>query len=72
MKKRNSFLGNYQFLSISNSYNRAIIALPNGKIIEGNVDSWMDFPNNDQIQVVIDGTTYLVHSANVVLIQDKE
>lgn len=72
MKKRNSFLGNYQFLSTSNSYNRAIIALPNGKIIEGNVDSWMDFPNNDQIQVVIDGTTYLVHSANVVLIQDKE
>ena len=52
------------------SYEYAIIALPNGEIVEGKVTSWTDFEDGDQLQVKIDGKTYLVHSSNVVLISE--
>ena len=39
-----------------------------GETVEGKVSSWTDFEDGDQIQVKIDGKTYLVHSSNVVLI----
>lgn len=62
---------NRQILDTTYAYDRAIIALPNGEVIEGDVDTWTDYSDGDQIQVVIDGTTYLVHSSNVVLIRNK-
>ena len=40
------------------------------EIVEGKVASWTDFEDGDQIQVKIDGKTYLVHSANIVLISE--
>ena len=52
------------------SYEYAIIGLPNGEVVEGRVSSWTDFEDGDQIQVKIDGKTYLVHSSNVVLISN--
>lgn len=61
---------NKQVVDLTYSYERAIIALPNGEIVEGKVTSWTDFEDGDQIQVKIDGKTYLVHSSNVVLISD--
>ena len=39
-------------------------------IISGTVSSWKDYEDGDQIQVVIDGTTYLVHSSNIVLMNE--
>ena len=59
---------NKQLVDLTYSYEYAIIALPNGEIVEGKVTSWTDFEDGDQIQVKIDGKTYLVHSSNVVLI----
>ena len=59
---------NKQMVDLTYSYERAIIALPNGEIVEGKVTSWTDFEDGDQIQVKIDGKTYLVHSSNIVLI----
>ena len=61
---------NKQMVDLTYSYERAIIKLPNGEIVEGKVTSWTDFEDGDQIQVRIDGKTYLVHSSNVVLISD--
>lgn len=52
------------------SYERAIIYFPNGEILEGEVQSWTDFEDGDQIQVKIDDKTYLVHSTNIVLISE--
>ena len=52
------------------SFERAIIFLPNGEKIEGKVSSWTDYDASDMIQVSIDGTTYLTHSSNVVLISE--
>ena len=59
---------NKQMVDLTYSYERAIICLPNGEIVEGRVSSWTDFEDGDQIQVRIEGKTYLVHSSNVVLI----
>ena len=61
---------NMQLLDTTYAFDRAIIELPNGDVIEGEVQSWLDFEASDQIQVKIDGTTYLVHSSNVVLIAE--
>ena len=62
---------NKQVFDTTHKFDRAIIYLPNGEIIDGEVDSWLDFENSDQIQVKIDGVTYLVHSTNIVLIREK-
>lgn len=62
--------GNRQLIDVTYSFDTAIIALPNGEIVEGTVSSWKDYEDGDQIQVVIDGKTYLVHSSNIALIND--
>lgn len=51
-------------------FDRAIIQLPDGKIVDGKIESWTDFDDGDQIQVKIDGKTYLVHSSNIVLMDE--
>ena len=61
---------NKQMVDLTYSYEYAIIGLPNGEVVEGKVSSWTDFEDGDQIQVRIDGKTYLVHSSNVVLISN--
>ena len=61
---------NQQIFDTTYTYDRAIISLPNGEIVEGKVTSWTDFEDGDQIQVKIDGKTYLVHSVNIVLISE--
>lgn len=61
---------NLQVFDTKWSFDRAIISLPNGEVVEGKVDSWRDFADGDQLQVKIDGVTYLTHSKNVVLIDE--
>ena len=61
---------NKQMVDLTYSYEYAIIGLPNGETVEGKVSSWTDFEDGDQIQVRIDGKTYLVHSSNVGLISE--
>lgn len=62
---------NKQVFDTTYSFDKAIISLPNGDVIEGMVDSWTDYEDGDQIQVKINGTTYLVHSSDIVLIKEK-
>lgn len=59
---------NQQIIDTTYKFDSAIISLPNGEVIEGKVQSWKDFENSDQLQIKIDGVTYLVHSMNAVLI----
>lgn len=59
---------NYDVIDTTYSYNRAVIELPNGEIIDGKVQSWRDYEDGDQLQVKIDGAVYLVHSSDAVLI----
>lgn len=61
---------NKQLIDMTYSFDRAIISLPNGEIVEGKIQSWKDFDDGDQVQVKINEKTYLVHSINVVLISE--
>lgn len=61
---------NKQLFDVTYHYDRAIVYLPNGEIVEGRVSSWTDFDDGDSIQVKIDGKMYLTHVSNVCLIDD--
>lgn len=61
---------NKQLLDLTYHYDRAIVRLPNGEIVEGRVSKWTDFEDGDSIQVKIDGKMYLTHISNVCLIDD--
>lgn len=60
---------NRQLKDFTYKFDYAIIELQNGEVVEGKVESWLDFEDGDQIQVKINGVTYLVHSCNVTLIK---
>lgn len=59
---------NKQIVDFTYKFDKAIISLPNGETVEGDIDSWTDYEDGDQIQVKIDGKTYLVHSSDIVMI----
>lgn len=61
---------NKQLVDLTYAYDQAIVYLPNGEVVNGKIDSWRDYEDGDQIQVKIEGKTYLVHSSNIVLIAD--
>ena len=60
---------NKQIIDTTHKFDRAILSLPDGTVVSGTVDSWKDY-DGDQIQVKIDGVTYLTFSSNIVLIND--
>ena len=62
--------GNKDMWDTVYTYDRAIVALADGSIVTGRVQNWRDYEDGDQIQVKIDGKTYLVHSTNVTLIAE--
>lgn len=57
---------NKQVVDLTYSYSWAQLKMPDETIVEGKLNSWDDY-EGDQLQVKIDGVTYLVHSSNVVL-----
>lgn len=64
---------NKQPFDETHDYDRAIIYLPNGEIVEGRVSSWTSwtsFGDSGAVQIKIDGKTYLTHICNVCLIDD--
>lgn len=62
--------GNVTMFDTTYSFERVMIAMPDGTVVEGECTSWLDFENSDMVQVTVDGKTYLTHSANVVLISE--
>lgn len=60
---------NQQLIDTTYSFERAIVALPNGETIEGKCSSWTDW-DDGTVQVTIDGKTYYTHSMNVILISE--
>ena len=58
---------NKQVIDLTYSYSWAQLKMPDETIVEGKLNSWDDY-EGDQLQVKIDGVTYLVHSSNVVLL----
>lgn len=63
---------NYDVIDLTYQYNYAYIQLQNGEVVEGRVESWRDYEDGEQLQVVIDGVTYLTNSYNCTLIYDPK
>jgi len=63
---------NKQIFDTDYSYNKAIITFGNEhKVVE--IKSWKDFEDGDQIQITTkDGTSYLGHSSNIILIHEND
>ena len=61
-----TFNGNRMIIDTKFYYDYAIVQLADGSVIEGKVDSWHDY-EGEQIQITINGETWLVHSANLSL-----
>ena len=62
--------GNRRLIDTKYRFNRSIIRLPDGEIVDGKVSSWLDYSDSDVVQINIDGTTYLTHYSNVCLIHE--
>lgn len=59
---------NMQMVDTTFHFDYGTIYSPSGEIVaQGKVQSWKDFEDGDQLQVKIDGVTYLTHAGNVVL-----
>lgn len=64
-------VGNKQCFDFNYTFNYAYIELPNGDVVDGLVESWKDY-EGEQLQIKIDGITYLTSSFNAVLIYNPE
>ena len=62
--------GNNKILDTTWRFERAIITLPDGSMIEGSVEHWTEYKASDMLQVKINGKTYLTHSSNIILIAE--
>lgn len=61
--------GNKTLLDTTYTFDEAIIRLPDGNVISGEVMTWTDYEDGDSLQITLkDGNTYLVHASNAVLI----
>lgn len=59
--------GNRQLLDTTYTFKSVQILMPDGTVVEGKCDSWLDYENSDAVQVVVNGEAYYTHLTNVVL-----
>ena len=59
--------GNKDMWDTVRTFDEAILRLADDTIVRGKVQSWTDYEDGDQIQVKIEGVTYLVHSTDCTL-----
>lgn len=65
--------GNYQMVDLNYKFDYAYISYGDGTVEKVEVASWRDFEDGDQLQITgTDGTVYLVHSENCVLVKEGE
>ena len=63
--------GNMALFDTTYTFDKAIIEMPGGEVIEVKVKTWQDY-DGEQLQIMAeDGTVYLVSSYNCVLISSK-
>ena len=60
--------GNRDMFDTVYTYDEAVLSMADGTIVRGEVENWRDYEDGEQIQVKIDGVTYLVNSVNITLI----
>lgn len=60
---------NKALMDTTYNFDEAIIAMPDGTVVRGKVESWIDYNDSDAVQIRIDGETYYTFLDNVVLIK---
>ena len=60
--------GNRDMFDTVYTYDEAVLSMADGTIVRGKVENWRDYSDGEQIQVKINGVTYLVNSVNITLI----
>ncbi len=67
-----SACGNMQMVDTTYTFNYAVIYKPNGEVyVEGPVESWKDYSDGDQLQIKINGVTYLTHASLCIMSTKK-
>lgn len=61
---------NMSVIDTTYSFDKAMICMPDGTVVQGRVESWRDYEDSDAIQVEIDGKVYYTFLNNVVLIKE--
>lgn len=62
---------NYQYVDLNYKFDYAYIAYGDGTVKKVEVASWRDYEEGDQLQITgKDGSVYLVHSENCVLVKE--
>ena len=62
---------NYQLIDLNYVFDYAIISYGDGTTKKVENQSWRDYEDSEQIQIVAtDGTIYLVNSVNCVLVKE--
>ena len=62
-------IGNHAMVDFKHNFEEAVIALPDGNVVSGRVQSWKDYEDSDCVQIKIDGVVYLTHYVNATLIR---
>lgn len=65
-------IGNHSLVDFKHNFDRAVIALPDGTVVSGAVQSWNDYEDSDCVQIKIDGVVYLTHYINATLIRNEK
>lgn len=63
----------YDWVDTNYHFDRAIIRMPDGSTKEIELKQWRDSEDGEQLTLTAaDGTRYLAHSVNCILIEDKK
>lgn len=61
----------YDWVDTNYHFDYAYIQLPNGVVVEGEIASWSDSEDGEQLTITFkDGTRYLCSSYNCVLVEN--
>ena len=62
--------GNQSWFDSTWSFEYVQIAMPDGSVVQGSVQSWQDYEDSDVVQVKVNDKVYLTHYTNVVLVSE--
>lgn len=60
--------GNQTWFDTTYTFDYVQIAMPDGSVVEGTVQSWKDYEDSDVVQVKVNDKVYLTHYMNIVLV----
>ena len=61
----------YDWIDTNYSFNKALIKMPDGSVQTVEIEKWADASDGEQLTITAkDGTIYLVHATNCILVKE--